>query len=303
MENMISLHKSQEGHNMHVTPHVHAIKIPFTIPVGPGVSVDRFVYAFLIYAEKICLIDCGVTNSKNVIFDYVRQAGRNPRDILLAVITHAHPDHMGGAQAIRQEIGCMVTAHTEDVAWIEDTARQLRERPVPGFASLVEGPAKVDLPVKDNDGLDFGKEGFLRVIHTPGHSRGHIALFHEEDGALFCGDAIPLPGSVPIYEDVTASIQSIKKLKAIQGVKVLLSSWDEPRFGDSIGAAMNEGIEYLERVHEAVLNEKSATPSATPMDLTAKVLRSLGLPDTPLPPMVVTSIEAHLRLIDSADSR
>ena len=54
---------------------------------------------------------------------------------------------------------------------------------------------------------------------------------------------------MPIYEDVTASIQSIKKLKAIQGVKVLLSSWDEPRFGDSIGAAMNEGIEYLERVH------------------------------------------------------
>ena len=33
------------------------------------------------------------------------------------------------------------------------------------------------------------------------------------------------------------------------------------------------------------------------MDLTAKVLRSLGLPDTPLPPMVVTSIEAHRRLL------
>ena len=35
-----------------------------------GVSVDRFVYAFLIFSEKICLIDCGVTNPKNAIFHY-----------------------------------------------------------------------------------------------------------------------------------------------------------------------------------------------------------------------------------------
>ncbi len=281
---------------MQVTEHVHALKIPFKIPVGPGASVDRFVYAFLIYAEKICLIDCGIAGSHNLIFDYVRQTGRNPREITLAVITHGHPDHMGGAHAVRQETGCIMAAHTDDVAWIQDADRQLRERPVPGFGSLVQNSAKVDLPLEDKDSLDFGKQGFVRVIHTPGHSPGHIALFYEEDGALFCGDSIPLPGSLPIYQDVAASIASIRKLEAIEGVKVLLSSWAEPRYGGSIGTIMDQGMAYFQTVHEAVLKEVSRSPSASPADVAANVLRSLGLPDTPLPPMVVTSIESHMRL-------
>ena len=45
---------------MKVTEHIHAIRIPFKLETGPGKSIDRFVYVYLIYGERICLIDGGV---------------------------------------------------------------------------------------------------------------------------------------------------------------------------------------------------------------------------------------------------
>lgn len=40
---------------MQVTKYIHALKIPFQINVSPKVSLDRFVYAYLIYGPRICL--------------------------------------------------------------------------------------------------------------------------------------------------------------------------------------------------------------------------------------------------------
>ena len=45
---------------MQMTDHVHALKIPFQITDPSGQKIPRFVYAFLIYGESICLIDSGV---------------------------------------------------------------------------------------------------------------------------------------------------------------------------------------------------------------------------------------------------
>lgn len=57
---------------MQVTKHVHAIKIPFQITNNLGITVDRFVYAYLIYGKKICLIDSGVACNKkrNRLYHY-----------------------------------------------------------------------------------------------------------------------------------------------------------------------------------------------------------------------------------------
>ena len=57
------------------------------------------------------------------------------------------------------------------------------------------------------------------MIHTPGHARGHIALYYEADRILFSGDAVPLPGAAPIYDDVPASLRSLEALKEVQGVR------------------------------------------------------------------------------------
>jgi hydroxyacylglutathione hydrolase len=288
----------EQEKKMQITENIHALKIPFTIHTGPGKTMERFVFSYLIYGRRICLIDCGVAGSKGVIFDYIRETGRDPMEIETAVVTHAHPDHMGGARSIKKETGCGIIAHEEDAPWVEDVERQFDERPVPGFRSLVEGPVGVDLKVRDGDILQFDDGTSLGIVHTPGHSRGHICLFHAGEGALFSGDAIPSAGSLPIYEDVSASVRSIKKLKALTAVRVLCPAWDEPRFGQAAYEAMDEGLRYLQHVHELVLAQKKAFPSWTATEIAAKVLGSLGLPDTSLPPIVVKSFESHLQSFD-----
>ncbi len=157
---------------MRITEHIHAIKIPFKLQVNDEKTLDRFVYAYLIYGKKICLIDCGVSSSDSIIFDYLKKTGRTPEEISMLVLTHSHPDHIGGAVALRKGTGCQVAAHVDARPWIEDVELQYKERPILNFHSLVEGPVQVNHELRDGDNLDLGDGQTLKVIHTPGHSRG-----------------------------------------------------------------------------------------------------------------------------------
>lgn len=289
---------------MQVTEHIHAIKIPFQVRSFSGIPVDRFVYAYLVYGvERICLIDCGVAGSERVLFDYVRSTGRSPDEIARIVQTHAHPDHIGATRTIKQATGCIVAAHLGDKPWIEDIDLQCKERPIPNFQSLVAGSVAVDRSLEDGDVLDLGDDLGLEVLHTPGHSNGSISLVLLEDRALFSGDAIPLAGDLPIYDDVLASVKSIKKLKGIDGVKVLLSSWDDPQEGDQVYQRMDDGLQYLQRIHEAIINVVGDDRSlaSNEAELCKRVLLELGFPAQAANPIVARSFVANVKVIDLRD--
>jgi glyoxylase-like metal-dependent hydrolase (beta-lactamase superfamily II) len=278
---------------MHVTEHIHAVKIPFQLTTPAGTRIDRFVYVYLIYGETICLIDSGVAGSEQVIFDYVRQTDRRSDEIATLVLTHAHPDHIGAARAIKQVTGCIVAAHRADRPWIEDITRQFQDRPIPNFTALVGGSVEVDHVLEDNDMLNLGRDLTLAVLHTPGHSKGSISLWLEEDHALISGDAVPRLGDVPIYDDAVASARSIQRLRALEGIQILLSSWDEPKTGDQVYQALNEGLAYLHRIHEAVITVSANNPHLNSQNLCALVLEALGLPATSANPLIARTIEAH----------
>ncbi|NTV28444.1 MAG: MBL fold metallo-hydrolase, partial [Methanothrix sp.] len=212
---------------MQITDHVHTLKIPFQITDPSGQKIDRFVYAYLIYGQKIYLIDSGVASSERIIMDYLKATGRSPQEISKLILTHAHPDHIGAAAAIKRISGCTVAAHAAEKAWIEDVDLQAKERPVPGFRSLVGGSAQVDRTLQDGDVLHLESGLTLQILHTPGHSPGSISLWLAEDGALFSADAIPIAGDMPIYQDILASVRSIEKLASIPEIKLLLAAWDE----------------------------------------------------------------------------
>jgi hydroxyacylglutathione hydrolase len=283
---------------MEITKQVHALRIPFKLAVDSGKELERFVYAYLIYGRKICLVDSGVSSSYRIIADYVRQTGRDPRDIEMLVLTHAHPDHIGGGRTVQKETGCRVAAHALDKPWIEDVDLQYRERPILNLYSLVEGPLKVDQDLKDGDTLDLGEGLLLKVIHTPGHSRGSISLVLEPKGVLFSADAIPMRGAVPIYDDVLLCIDSIRKLKKWKGLEVLLASWDEPRHGKEVYSLMEEGLLHFQQVHDAVRRVREESPETDLRALGSRVLGAMNLPQTALIPIVLRSIEAHLRVAD-----
>jgi glyoxylase-like metal-dependent hydrolase (beta-lactamase superfamily II) len=286
---------------MQVTEHIHALKIPFKLRVGPDKTVDRFVFAYLIIGDQICLIDSGVAGSDGMILDYIKQAGRDPQEIAQIIFTHSHADHIGGSPALKKQTGCKLAAHIDAKPWIENVDQQYAERPIGNFYDLVGGSVKIDSGLKDGDQVNLGDGKTLEIFYTPGHSKGSISLLFDKDRALFTGDAVPKPGTVPIYEDVATSIESIKKLKRIEGLEILIASWDDPQFGASVYPSMDAGLQWLQQIHEAVLAETAGSDALDPKDLCARVLKRLGFPEIPLVPIVVTSIGAHLKLLDQQD--
>jgi glyoxylase-like metal-dependent hydrolase (beta-lactamase superfamily II) len=281
-------------YKMQITDHVHALKIPFQITDPSGQEIARFVYAFLIYGQKIYLIDSGVAGSERIILDYLKTTGRSPQEISRLILTHAHPDHIGAAAAIKGISSCTVAAHAAEKAWIEDVDLQAKERPVPGFFSLVGGSVKVDQTLQEGDILHLEGDLTLQVLHTPGHSPGSLSLWLAEDYALFSADAIPIAGDMPIYLDILASVRSIQKLASIPKIKLLLAAWDEPRSGREAYRIMDEGLQYLQRIHSSVLKVGGEKPGLNPMQLCQRVLVELGLPQIMANPLVAESFQASL---------
>ena len=279
---------------MEITKNVHAIKIPFQVKTELG-TLDRFVYSYLVTGEQVCLIDSGVVASEGVIFDYMDKIGLKPEDISLMILTHSHPDHIGSAVSVKAKSGCQVAAHSGERSWIEDVELQATERPVPNFHSLVEGPVDVDIILEEDDLVDLGENITLKVIHTPGHSKGSISLLIEGEKILITGDAVPLKEDLPIYEDIEISVKSIKKLKAMKGTETLLASWDDPQNGDSVYQIMDDALNYLQSVHESVIKINNINPSLEPMKFCKMVLKDLGIPEVAANPIVAMSFQSNLR--------
>jgi hydroxyacylglutathione hydrolase len=284
---------------MQVTPSIHAIRHPFRIPTGPTSALERFVYSYLVYGETITLIDTGVSGSEKDIFDCIRSTGRDPSEIALIILTHSHPDHIGAARAIQRLTGCNIAAHPAERTWIEDVDLQNLERPVPGFATLVGGSVSVDHELVDGDTIetDENRGSEILVFHTPGHSKGSISLFLHSDGAVFSGDAVPVEGDLPIYDDAAASVQSVRRLRRLKGIRVLLSSWDEPRTGEAAYQQMDKALDYLQKIHSTVLASAGDRPVDL-MVLTQKTAASLLLPPQAATPLLARTFAANLHLRD-----
>jgi glyoxylase-like metal-dependent hydrolase (beta-lactamase superfamily II) len=281
---------------MQVSDHIHALKIPFKIPVAPDKTVERFAYTYLIYGKKICLIDSGVAHAKETIFDYVEQTGRRPSEIFQLILTHSHPDHIGSAKSIKNETGCKIVAHIGGKNWIEDVEQQFKERPFPGFQRLVGGSVEVDQILKEGDIIELDENLELKVYHTPGHSKGSITLLLPQDSALFTGDAIPQPGDIPIYQDVLESVNSIKIINDIPGIKILLTSWSDPIVGVDLYKKINDGLIYLQKIHETVNKVAGHDQAPDPIQVCQQVVEEIGLPPFAANPLVAKTIQAHLRV-------
>jgi hydroxyacylglutathione hydrolase len=286
---------------MQITEHVHALRIPFQVHLPSGITLDRFVYAFLILGKKICLVDSGVAASETFIFEYLRKAGRKPEEIDMLVLTHSHPDHIGAAKAIREKTGCIVAAHEAEKRWIENVDLQARERPVPGFHTLVGGSVPVGRSLADGDVIELWDGHSLTVIHTPGHSAGSICLHFEKDRVLFSADTIPIPGEIPIYEDIIESVRSLERLKGLHGVDHLLAAWDKPRQGREVNETITVGLQTLQRIHAIVIALAGEKSAEGPMELCRKALAALGMPPALANPLIARSFMSSLKVRDRKD--
>ncbi|HET8560799.1 MAG TPA: MBL fold metallo-hydrolase [Marmoricola sp.] len=163
------------------------------IPTAPASFVNSF--AFVEDDGSVTLVDTGVKKAPPKIATGLAAIGKRPEDVQRIVLTHAHPDHAGGAAEMARRTGAPVSVHDGDRSWCEagevlakptettTLGRLLMRVSKPTFEPFETGPAL-------GDGEVLPVAGGLRVVHTPGHSPGHVSLLHEPSGVLVTGDAI-----------------------------------------------------------------------------------------------------------------
>jgi hydroxyacylglutathione hydrolase len=109
------------------------------------------------------------------------------RTVRLVALTHCHPDHQGAAHAVCARFGVPLACHEADVPAMEGMGKMLPDNWVVRLG--VRFWAGRTHPVRQV--LREGDEvaGF-RVIHTPGHTPGHVLFFRESDRVAIAGDLL-----------------------------------------------------------------------------------------------------------------
>jgi glyoxylase-like metal-dependent hydrolase (beta-lactamase superfamily II) len=168
------------------------------LPLAPGlwrvptVPWD-LINSFLVRAEdgSVTLVDTGLKTAPARVVAALAEIGSAPSDVTTIVLTHAHPDHAGGAADLSRRTGRGITVHPDDAEYVRTGSSPSRDSSFRLGRLMMRTPGADPAPVartmSDGELLDGSA---LRVHHTPGHTPGHCSFVHEPTGTLITGDAI-----------------------------------------------------------------------------------------------------------------
>jgi glyoxylase-like metal-dependent hydrolase (beta-lactamase superfamily II) len=130
----------------------------------------------------------------------------NGLSVKYIIVTHGHGDHIGALRELKDYSKAIICVHKEDHEMLGSKSKN--------YSEVVAGTGvemSADRLLEDGDVLELG-ETKLKIIHTPGHSRGGICVYCE--GNLFSGDTL-FAGSIGrtdltggSFDEIIASIKS-----------------------------------------------------------------------------------------------
>ncbi len=154
--------------------------------------------------EGATLVDTGFPGQFAALEKAITECGVAMADVRTVIITHQEIDHIGNLPEVVRAGGARVLAHAEEVPYIqgerplikadpqrlEKMLRFLSEEQRAHTLRLFTQPptAFVDQRLADNEELPL--HGGLRVLHTPGHTPGHVCLYVAACRLLVSGDEL-----------------------------------------------------------------------------------------------------------------
>jgi hydroxyacylglutathione hydrolase len=212
------------------------------------------VAAYLLFKPgEAILVDSGRQGSEEKILLEMARMGLQPTDLKLLILTHAHYDHAGSAQRLKEVTGCRILIHRKEASRLEagftpiPSGTRWKAKVVVAvgriFARhLMKFPsASPDILMEDFFNLaEFGFPG--RLIHTPGHTPGSVVVLLEK-GEMITGDTLfGLAGKrifPPFAEDKTELKKSWKKISEME-INIFYPAHGVPISGDKF---MKEFVE------------------------------------------------------------
>lgn len=221
-----------------------------TLAIAMPMTTSQLGYSFCYLLDdgsgRLHIVDPGTDTDENE--QRLRAAcalfGRDAADIATITVTHLHPDHLGLAGRVRAASGAPLIMHeAEERAMRQlpngalDIEQDAQRWGIPShrrdeFRGLqVEGAGTgfpvVDVVVSDGDALPVPGHS-ISVLHTPGHTSGHMCLHDRDRGLMYSGDHVlptihsgigfGLPGQTnPIEEYLSA----LRRLRALDECEVL----------------------------------------------------------------------------------
>lgn len=184
------------------------------------------------------------------------------------VLTHAHPDHIGGVERVRERHGAL----------------PLGKMPLPASDRGFEIASIADGDVVETEGAT------LEAIWTPGHARDHLCFLLREEKVLFTGDMVLGAGTtvIPPDGDLGDYLDSLQRLQALDVARIF------PAHGPIIEEPHQKIGQYL--AHRALRDEQILAGLGAGLSRTEDLVRRIYT-DVPefLHRAAGVSVESHLR--------
>ncbi len=176
-------------------------------------SFDTYANTYVLADNRLILIDTSSELDARKLLASLEKAKIRPRDLTSIVITHVHPDHVSGLARIKRDaVNAKVVSSKVEAEYI--SKKRVYDGP-PGAAYQKQPPTPVDLTLDDGQVHDG-----LKVLFTPGHTRGSISLLDDARSLLIVGDAANNEAGLGPMDDVynvdpRLHRDSIKKLATL----------------------------------------------------------------------------------------